>query len=379
MSELLAAFGDDYTLRTVLAGSALIGITSGVLGSYAFLRRQSLLGDAVTHCTLPGIALAFLITGTKHPLALLTGGALSGWVGALAVSAIHRRSRISYDAALAMLLSVFFGVGLVLLTFIQKLPNAAQAGLETFLFGQAATLLARDVRTMAALGLVALLLVVALWKEWKLLVFDPEYAGSLGWRVRGLDVALITTLILAIVIGLQSVGVVLMSAMVVTPAAAARQWTDRFGTLLALAALIGASAGVTGTLISSSGEQLPTGPSIVVVAGVIVLFSIVFGRVHGVLWTWLRRRTRWRHIRAERLLQAIYEVAMQHPDPMRPMDRGLFERGPIGPSELGYLVRELERRGWIRRAGRERWTLTESGLIRAQRVFGPPRGEDRGR
>ncbi|MPZ71157.1 MAG: iron chelate uptake ABC transporter family permease subunit, partial [Actinobacteria bacterium] len=182
----------DYTLRVVAAGSAILGITSGVLGSFAVLRKQSLLGDAISHAALPGVALAFLITGSKSPIVLVTGAAIAGWLGTLAMRSIVKRSRIKQDAALGLVLSVFFGIGLVLLTYIQRLPDASKAGLNTFLFGQAAAMLGRDVATMGVLGALAILLVVAFWKEFKLLSFDPAFAASMGFPVRAIEVLLTT-------------------------------------------------------------------------------------------------------------------------------------------------------------------------------------------
>lgn len=282
----------DYTLRVVAAGSAILGITSGVLGSFAVLRKQSLLGDAISHAALPGVALAYLLTGSKSPLVLVMGAALAGWLGTLAVRSIVKRSRIKQDTALGLVMSVFFGVGLVLLTYIQRLPDASKAGLNTFLFGQAAAMLGRDVATMFVLGSLAVLAVVVFWKEFKLLSFDPAFAASMGFPVQLLEVLLTTLLVVAIAIGLQAVGVVLMSALVVAPAAAARQWTDRLGVMVILAAAFGAASGVTGAVVSSSVEHLPTGPTIVLVASVIVALSFAFAPGRGlVARTILQRRS----------------------------------------------------------------------------------------
>ncbi len=282
----------DYTLRVVAAGSAILGITSGVLGSFAVLRKQSLLGDAISHAALPGVALAYLLTGSKSPIVLVLGAALAGWVGTLAVRSIVKRSRIKQDTALGLVMSVFFGVGLVLLTYIQRLPDASKAGLNTFLFGQAAAMLGRDVATMFVLGSLAVLAVVVFWKEFKLLSFDPAFAESMGFPVQLLEVLLTTLLVVAIAIGLQAVGVVLMSALVVAPAAAARQWTDRLGVMVVLAAAFGAASGVTGAVVSSNVEHLPTGPTIVLVASVIVALSFAFAPGRGlVARTILQRRS----------------------------------------------------------------------------------------
>jgi len=167
--EFLGDLFGNYTLRTVGLGAAFLGIVNGVLGSFAVLRKQSLLGDAISHAALPGIALAFLLTGSKATIVLLLGAAAAGWVGTLLVTNIVKNTRVKYDSALGLVLSVFFGIGLVLLTYIQRMPVASQAGLDTFLFGQAATLLARDVATIGILGSAVLLIVLAVWKEFKLL------------------------------------------------------------------------------------------------------------------------------------------------------------------------------------------------------------------
>ncbi len=285
----------DYTLRTVAAGSAVLGVVSGVLGVYAMLRRQSLLGDAISHAALPGVVLAFLLTRSKAPLVLLIGAGLAGWLATAAMTSIIRSTRIKQDSALGLVLSVFFGVGILLLTFAQRLPDARQAGLDTYLFGQAATLVERDVFSIAGLGAAALLVIVLFWKEFKLISFDREFAASMGLAVNLLDAILTTLMVIAIALGLQAVGVVLMSAMLIAPAAAARQWTDRLAWVVLLAASFGALAGVGGALISSAGQGLSTGPTIVLVASLLVLISLLFAPARGLLPAWLRQ---FRHRRA---------------------------------------------------------------------------------
>ena len=287
----------NYTLIVVGIGSALLGIISGALGTYAVLRRQSLLGDAISHAALPGIALAFLLTGSKTPLILVFGAALAGWVGTLLILSIVKLTRIKYDSALGLVLSTFFGFGLVLHTLIQRNGNANQAGLDTFLFGQAASLLERDVLTMGILGGIALLIMSLFWKELKLLVFDEGFATSIGLPVRALDILLTSLLTVAIVLGLQAVGAVLMSAMLVAPAVAARQWTDRLGHMVLLAALFGAIAGVSGTLLSSSASRLPTGPTIVLCATLFVGLSFALAPNRGLVWHWVRHRRDKEHLK----------------------------------------------------------------------------------
>ena len=287
----------DYTLMIVASGAALLGIVSGALGTYAVLRRQSLLGDAISHAALPGIAIAFLLTGSKVPLILVLGAAIAGWLGTLLIMSIVRMTRIKYDSALGIVLSTFFGFGLVLHTLIQRTGNANQAGLDTFLFGQAATILERDILTIGVLGGVAIIISLVFWKELKLLVFDEGFAASLGFPIRALDILLTSLLVIAIVLGLQAVGAVLMSAMLVAPAVAARQWTDRISVMMLLAAFFGALAGVSGTIISSSASRIPTGPTIVLCATVVVGFSIVFASNRGLLWDWIRQQRNRRNLK----------------------------------------------------------------------------------
>ncbi len=291
--DLVRALAGDYTLRIVALGAATLGLVGGSLGTYAVLRGQSLLGDAVSHAALPGIALAFLLTGTKAPLALMLGAAVAGTLAALAVLGVAARTRVPYDAALALVLAAFFGLGLVLLTYIQRHAGAAQAGLDAFLFGQAATLLARDVQAMALLGGLALACVLLLWKELKLLAFDADFGRTLGLPMRRLDVLLTTLLVVAIVIGLQTVGVVLMSAVLIAPAAAARQWTDRLGVMMALAATFGAASGMAGAVVSASVPRLPTGPTVVLCMTALVAVSLFFAPNRGLVpAAWRRHRAR---------------------------------------------------------------------------------------
>lgn len=271
----------DYTFQVVALGAALLGMASGMIGSFAVLRRQSLLGDVVSHAALPGIAAVFLMTGTKDTVWLLIGALCSGLAATGFIIGVVRYSRVKFDTALALGMSVFFGLGLVLLTYVQKIPNANQAGLQRFIFGQAAVLLESDILVIAVTGAVLLALTLLFWKEFKLLSFDPEFARSLGLPTRSLDVLLSAMTVAAIIAGLQTVGVILMSAMLVAPAVAARQWTNRLGVMVALAALFGAVSGVAGTLASSALPKLPAGPAIVVAADVLVLVSLALGRARS--------------------------------------------------------------------------------------------------
>jgi manganese/zinc/iron transport system permease protein len=359
----------DYTLRMVALGSAVLGATSGVLGSFAYLRRQSLLGDAVSHAALPGIAIAFVLTGSKAPLVLMLGAALAGWFGTVLMRLIVSRSRVPFDSSLGMVLAVFFGFGLVLLTYIQKRPDASQAGLDSFLFGQAASLLRRDVATMTLLGLAALTIVALLWKEFKLLSFDSEFAASLGLPIRRLDGLLTLLLVVAIVIGLQTVGVVLMSAMIVAPAAAARQWSRRLAPMIFISAGIGVVSGVAGSVVSSVVPRLPTGPTIVLVLSGVFLVSLMGAPRRGLLWRYLRLRTLPKSSDLDPVLMHLYALSLQHEsEPEHGHSVAVLRTMSPAEYDVAAALGALADRGLARRTDDGLWVPTPIGRREAERI-----------
>jgi manganese/zinc/iron transport system permease protein len=370
MLEILS----DYTLRTVALGAGVLGVTSGILGSFAVLRRQSLLGDAISHAALPGIVLAYLLLQSRTTMVLMLGALAAGWIATLAVIGIVRTTRIKYDASLGIILSVFFGLGLVLLTFLQKRPDAGQAGLETFLFGQAAALIEDDVRAMALLGGIAIAVTALLWKEFKLLSFDPDFGASLGFPMRRVDMLLTGLLALAIVVGLQTVGVVLMSAMVVAPGAAARQWTDRLGVMVVLAAVFGAGSGIAGAVLSSTTPRLPTGPTIVLCVSAVVVVSLLFAPRRGLMAGWARARGQRARLAAGSILDDLYRLDRQHAGTEHAHPAAVLSAmDPRRTKAVGTSLRRLEERGLARRVGEDDWMLTSEGRSEAER-----RAEDEG-
>lgn len=281
---------DTAALRTPAVGAALLGLVAGAVGSFAVLRRQSLQGDMVSHAALPGVAVAFVLGG-RSPTELILGGAIAGALAMLTVGLVSGRTRVPFDAALGGALAVFFGLGLALMTYVRRhVPDAGQHPLERYLFGQAALLRDSDLWAIGGLGAAALLVLAVFWKELKLLSFDPDYAASLGLPVRLLDLVITTLTVTAVVIGLKAVGVVLMTALLIAPAAAARQWTNRLGRMVVLAGFFGAAAGAGGTVASHllsylpGGATVPTGPTIVLCATAVVLLSLLFGTARGLIW-----------------------------------------------------------------------------------------------
>lgn len=273
----------DYTLLLVMQGAALLGLVSGALGSFALLRQQSLLGDAISHAALPGIVLMFLCTHSKNPWVLLAGGAFAGALGVVIMNSVVANTMLKKDTILGIVLSVFFGIGLVLMTVAQKIPVASQAILNKFLFGNVATLLPVDIVVIQVITLCIMVVLLVCWKEFSAYVLDPVFTQSLGFSTRIIELLLTVLLVLAIVIGLQTVGVILMSTMLIAPAAAARQWVTRLSHMMMLAGFFGCVSAVVGVYASAVFNHVPTGPAIVVVASFIVFFSLLCSPRRGVV------------------------------------------------------------------------------------------------
>lgn len=293
--------GLPYTDTVVVTGAIVLGVTSGVLGAFAVLRRRSLVGDAVAHATLPGVCVAFLVAGVKDVPGLLVGAAIAGLLAALLMVGIERTGRLRPDAAIGVVLSGFFSLGVVALTHIAGTGNADQAGLEKYLFGQAAGLLERDVAVMAAVGGLGLLVVWIGRRALTATLFDPAYAGSIGLPVRALETVMTGLLVLAVVIGVRVVGAILMVAVLVVPTVVARQLADRFPRVLALAALVGAVVGASGALLATRAE-LPTGPVVVLVGFLVAMTALTLAPGRGIVWRALRLAARRRGVRRDAVL-----------------------------------------------------------------------------
>lgn len=365
----------DYTLQIVSLGSALLGIISGVLGSFAVIRKESLLGDAVSHAALPGIAIAFLLTGTKNTEILLLGALVTGLLATFIINGISKYSRIKFDSALALILSVFFGGGLVLLTYIQKIPNANQAGLENFIFGQASTVLLRDVKVIAAVGVVLLILVALFWKEFKLVSFDLDFAESLSYDTKKITTLLFAMIVTSIILGLQTVGVILMSAMLTAPAVAARQWTDKLHVMVVLSAIFGAISGIGGTIVSSVISKLPTGPMIVIIISIIVIISLALAPNRGLIWRYITDRKNQKLINQDQVLANLYHLAMTHGNGKHSHDRDSISSNTNvttnkkGKHIIHQQLEELEKRGFVSRDHFDEWFINEKGIDRVENYF----------
>lgn len=343
----------------------MLGAVCGMLGSFAVLRKQSLLGDAISHAALPGIAIAFLITGAKDSNTLLLGALVSGLLGAFWIKSIITKTHLKSDTALGLILSLFFGFGMLLLTFIQKQPNANQAGLDKYLFGQAATLLEKDVWFMVVVTSICTVVLLLFWKEFKLLLFDADYTKTLGFNTKLIEGLITSFIVVAIILGLQTVGVVLMSAMLLAPAAAARQWTNNLSVMVVLAAVFGAFSGVVGTGISASYPNLSTGPVIVLVASVVVLISFIFSPGRGLLFKEIRFRKNRNDLKLHKTLSFMYDIAKTHDDISHPHTIKILNNFQ-GYTKKSLLKLEKERLIVVEGAN---WSLTEEGFHKAENLY----------
>ena len=364
MGWLIDALPLDYTNSVVLIGSVILGATAGILGAFAVFRRRSLVGDALAHATLPGVALAFLITGSKDPGVLLAGAGCAGMVAALLMVGVERTSRIKPDTAIGVVLAGFFSLGIVLLTYISNLNDANQAGLEKYLFGQAAGLLESDLEVMAALSAISLTVVVLLQRALKVTLFDPDFAGSVGLRVRALEIGMTAMLVVAVIIGVRTVGAILMVAMLIVPTVTARQLAGRLSRVLVLAGVVGAGVGATGALIANA-TAVPTGPVIVLVGLATVTAAILLAPNRGVAW----RSRELLRARRRNLTEAVLvdlETAIHAGPPLT--EKELALGSGHGGRALHRALGDLDRAGMLRRDG-ERLFLTEAGAAAAHSVL----------
>lgn len=359
----------DLNVRVVVIGTILLGIGSAAIGCFAFLRKRALVGDAVAHAALPGVAIAFMIGGTKSSFALLIGAAIAGWVSMVVMDYIVSKSKIREDTAIGIVLSVFFGLGILLMTHIQASGAANQSGLDKFLFGQAASLLPEDVVVFGSVSVLLVGVIIIFYKEFKLLSFDADFARALGFPVRILELILTTLIVFAVVVGIQAVGVVLMAAMLITPAAAARYWTERLPIMLLLAALFGAISGYAGAFVSYVAPHMPTGPWIVTAITFIFAVSLLFAPRRGAFSRMRRHRGNRRRTLQENVLKAFHQIGESDGQPRRPRSiTDIQGRRNIPDATLHRVLRQLTRDGYLEQLSQGAWQLTAEGERQGERV-----------
>ncbi|MEQ9425841.1 MAG: iron chelate uptake ABC transporter family permease subunit [Cyclobacteriaceae bacterium] len=356
----------DPNVRYVVLGSVLLAVSSAIVGSFTFLKKKSLVGDAVAHSVLPGVCLAFMLTGTKNPFILIVGAFCTGWISLVIMDQIVAKSKLKQDTAIGLVLSVFFGIGILLLTVIQSSGNAAQSGLDSFLFGKAAALVGEDLIAFGSVSIILLAVVYLLFKEFTLISFDENFAVAIGFPVRRLELVLTTLTVLAVVVGIQAVGVVLMAAMLITPAAAARFWTDNLKKMVLLSALFGAFSGIAGAFVSYTAPSMPTGPWIVMIISIIALFSFFFAPRRGIVLRLLRNYRNQQQILTENILKELFKMA-EAGNKIEYSIEELLQFRSFDPSKLKPALSKLSRQGYVEKID-EKWKLTVEGQQKGQRV-----------
>ncbi len=369
----------DYNTRVVLLGTVLLGIAAGLLGVYLLLRRRVLIGDAISHATLPGVALAYLWTLShgqeKSLLWLLMGAAISGSMGGVVVLALRHIAKIREDAALGIVLSVFFGAGVSLMSIVQQQPGGNSAGLEAFIYGKAASMTSEDVWLCGIVALIVLGALIAFSKELNVLCFDIELARSQGWPVLALDSLLIGLVVAVTIVGLQAVGLILIIALLVIPAASARFWTHDLRHMMWISAVIGAISCAAGTLLSAAVAKLPSGATIVLAACALFLLSFAFGRQRGVAWRLVRNYELRREQDMQHFLRAFYEI-LESKNNLPDLGSELKSSQPIflssvcqhrhwSAAKAQRIARRLHAQNVVILAGDGSLQLTPRGLLKA--------------
>lgn len=369
----------DYNTQVVVLGTMLLGLAAGTVGCFTLLRRRALMGDALSHATLPGVGLAFLLApmlglnGKSLPV-LLAGGTLSGLAGVAAILYVRNFTRLKEDAALGIVLSVFFGAGVAILTVAQSAPGGSAAGLESFIYGKTASMTSSDATLIGGAGLICVLVVTALFKELTLLCFDEGYAASRGYPVLMLDLLIMALVVTITMIGLQAVGLVLMIALLVIPAAAARFWTQNLKTMTWISACIGGLGGLIGSGLSAVIADMPSGPAIVLVCSSLFFVSMLLGTSRGVIVRWLRRRQLNQNVDHQHVLRGLYELTESQTSKTSTENiRGiafdlLLASNSWSSFRLNQAIERCRREGLVERQDNASLRLTSAGFAEASRL-----------
>jgi len=375
----------DYNTRVVIIGTTLLGLAAGLIGTFLLLRKRALLSDAISHATLPGIALAFiLMTLTlgdgKILLGLIAGATIFSVLGTASVLFIQKQTRLKDDAALGIVLSVYFGLGIALMGMATRMEAGNAAGLSSFIYGKTASMLFFDALLIALVALIAIVFCISFFKEFALICFDAEFGASQGWPVNRLDFLMMTIVVVVTVIGLQAVGLILVVALLIIPAAAARFWTFSLRHMLWLSGLFGALSGMLGSGISALMANLPAGAVIVLTASVLFIFSMVFGSARGVVRLVFERLKLRRRILQENLLRDLYEWHESMADTVvnetlavnlewiGPRLADLLTQRSWSPRRLNRTIQRLIRNDRLVADGDNRLHFTEKGMRIAKEV-----------
>lgn len=366
-AALTLSAGFNATL--VVIGTSVLGIASGLIGTFAMLRKRAMMSDALAHATLPGLALAYIIaelsgvSGKSLPI-LLIGAASSGILGVLLVQLLSRRTRLSEDTSIGIVLSVFFGFGIVLLSIIQGQTIGNPAGLHHFIYGQTAAINTLDAYILAFGAALAIIVTTVLLKEFRLLCFDSQFAAAQGWPVTTLDLILMALVVIVTICGLQAVGLILIVAFLTIPPVAARFWSDKLVTNLWVAPLIGGLSGYVGASASAAAPRAPAGAVIVLTAGVFFLLGFLFAPRRGIIARFIQELALRGRILDEHLLRHAFEQLVTSED--RRISPAVLKN--ISSTDRPRTLRRLRRKGLVSIGPGNDVSLSESGYLEAVRL-----------
>lgn len=358
----------DGNITNVLLGTLMLGFTCGIVGVLVVLNKKALIVDAVSHSILPGICIGFMLSGVKNPIYLIAGGMAAGALAVFLVDWLSKSSRIKKDAAIAITLSILFSVGVILLNLIQHSGNSNQSGLSDFLFGKAATIVRSDLYVFGAMSAIVLAIIPIFYQHFKIALFDGGFAKTIGLSEKLIQTLISGLIIISTAIGIQTVGIILMSALIITPASSAFFWTNNFKKSIILSGTFAAVSSVLGVFISYLSPDMPTGPWIIVVLSTIAILSAFFSK-KGLITKKIKAIKNGRKMISDNVLKVLYKLG----EKQNQIDKGRSVREiqnfrSIASTELSQGLRILKSNGFVIEAGAI-WTLTEKGITEAKRII----------
>jgi manganese/zinc/iron transport system permease protein len=382
--ELFAYFTDPV-LRAPMIGSILMSVAAALIGVLVFLKKESLLGEALSHASYPGLVMGVLLSGFLYgdvgenvfsALFLMGGALISSILGLKLIHFLETKAQVKQDAALCFVLSFFFGVGILAASRVQFSYSTLYKQVEVYFYGQSATMTDIHVWIFLTLALFVSGAFLLFKKEFELLVFDPEFAKSQGLPIAFLQAILLFLTALSIVIGIRSVGVILMSAMLIAPAASARQFSNSFSSICVLSVVFGILSAGLGTILSNESSiylkahfsdvrlTLPTGPLIVLIASFLCLLSLLFSPKRGAIFR-LIRMWQFREVcLEENLLKAFY----RHGEKLSMASEDLYGLFQTYRWRIHSKLRKLQKEGWLETTAEGHYLLTQDGVHKAAKI-----------
>ncbi|AWW28700.1 zinc ABC transporter permease [Echinicola strongylocentroti] len=366
MEEFIYFFSfQDPNVLMVVTGIVLLSISTAMVGTFTFLDKKALVGDAISHAVLPGVCLAFMLSGSKNPYWIVSGAFVTGALSTYAITWVSNYTKLKEDTVIASVLSIFFGVGIVMMTQLQQTGNASLSGLDHFIFGNAISIVGQDLWVYGFLALAIIIVILLFYKEFQLMVFNRSFAESIGLPVKRLEFLFNSLMVLAVVTGIQAIGVVLMAALLITPAAAAKFWTNRLSIMLLIAVIFSVISGIVGAYISFVLPHMPTGPWVVIVLSLIAFLSFFFSTKKGILTKWIAKRNYQRKIHRDHILKALFAANEKGKEGLATPD--VHANFPGKSFRTQSAINKLEKNNYITES-QSVISLTQQGLKEAGRI-----------